>query len=129
MSASQKLPYPQLGLIGSNTTRTYNFGFIGTKAIAITPNEAAENTKAVFTGNNSGYTPDDPATISVAEVIFGANNSLFQFTKTYGHGTFSAATGNETLLNTIPEGTMVTFTGGFTLGKGHTLIVRGTLIG
>ena len=123
ISLSEIEVYNTTDRIASGATRTYNFGFIGKTAISITSEEGVENTKAIFKGDNSGY--EVAPTISVSEVEFGANDSLFQFTKTYIHGVFSA--GNFT--NTIPAGAEVKFTDGFTLGKGHTLVVRGTLIG
>lgn len=127
-------------------TQEYKFGFAGTHPVSITLGERAlEGSKAIFSGDNQYYVPADTKlvgentvakdgiTLSTGEeqnkkytpVEFAGNNSLFPFNQTYGKGTF--AEGNYT--NTLPAGKTAEFKEGFSLGAGHTLIVKGTLIG
>ena len=119
--------------------QTYNFGFAGTHPVSITLGNAAEGTKAIFKGDGQYYAPfkepteGDRAGIELEGVItlveFAGNNSLFPFTQTYGKGTFGASDHSGELSNILPAGKTATFKEGFTLGAGHTLIVKGTLIG
>lgn len=104
--------------ISKNTE--YNFGFIGSNVISITGNAVV-----VFKGDNRSYKPDTAITLP-HDVEFGASNSLFQFSQSYGHVTF---TSGSNLSNEVAKNAKVEFTQGFNLGKGHVLTVSGILIG